>query len=158
MNITPFKQWSVSESESHTVVSNSLWPHGVYSPWNSPGQKTGVGNLSLLQGIFPTKGSNTGLPHCRWVLYQLNHKGSPRILEWIVYPFSSRSSSPRNQTGISCIASGFFTNWAIRHTETEMHVKWQKGDKSAKHRDHRQMTWFLLSKNWREFRSGSGNL
>ena len=49
--------------------------------WNSPGQNTGVGSLSLLQGIFPTQGSNPGLPHCRWILYQLSHKGSPRILE-----------------------------------------------------------------------------
>ena len=50
-------------------------------PWNSPGQNSGVGSLSLLQGIFPTQGSKPGLPHCGWILYQLNHKGSPRILE-----------------------------------------------------------------------------
>ena len=66
----------------------------TYGPWNSPGQNTGVGSLSLLQGIFPTQGSNPGLPHCRWSLYQLSHKGSPRILEWVAYPFSSRSSQP----------------------------------------------------------------
>ena len=66
------------ESESHSVVSNSLWPLGLYSPWNSPGQNTGVGSLSLLQGIFPTQGSNPCLPHCRWILYQLSHKGSVR--------------------------------------------------------------------------------
>ena len=46
-----------------------------YSPWNSPGQNTGVGSLSLLQGIFPTLGLNPGLPHCRQILYQLSHKG-----------------------------------------------------------------------------------
>ena len=103
-----------SESESFSVVSNSLRPLGIYSPWNSPGQNTGVGSLSLLQGIFPTQRLNSGLPHCRWILYQLNHKGSPRILEWVVYPFSSRSSQPRNQTRVSCIAGGFFTNWPIR--------------------------------------------
>ena len=56
--------------------------------WNSPGKNTGVGSLSLLQGIFPTHGSNSGLPHCRQILYQLSHKGSPRILEWVAYPFS----------------------------------------------------------------------
>ena len=67
---------------SHSVVSDSLRPHGLYSSWNSPGQNTGVGSLSLLQGIFPTQGSNPGLPPCRQILYQLNHKGSPRILEW----------------------------------------------------------------------------
>ena len=54
-------------------------------PWNSPGQNTGVGSLSLLQGIFPTQGLNLGLPHCRQILYQLSHKGSPRTLEWVAY-------------------------------------------------------------------------
>ena len=55
----------------------TLRPHGLYSPWNSPGQNTGVGSLSLLRGIFPSQGSNPGLPRCRWILYQLSHKGSP---------------------------------------------------------------------------------
>ena len=66
-----------SESESHSVVSDSLWLRGLYSSWNSLGQNTGVGSLSLLQGLFPTQGSNPGLPHCRWILYQLSHKGIP---------------------------------------------------------------------------------
>ena len=57
---------------------------------------TGVGSLSLLQGIFPTQGLNPGLLHCRQILYQLNHKQSPRILEWVAYPFSRRSSQPRD--------------------------------------------------------------
>ena len=70
-----------SEMESHSVVSDSLQSHGLYSPRNSPGQNTGVGSLSLLQGIFPTRRSNSGLLHCRRILYQLSHKGSPRILE-----------------------------------------------------------------------------
>ena len=79
-----------------------------------PGQHTGIGILSLLHGIFPTHGLNPGLPHCRQILYQLNHKGSPRILEWIAYPFSSSSSWPRNWTRVSRIAGRFFTNWAMR--------------------------------------------
>ena len=54
-----------------------LRPHGLYSPWNSPGQNTAVGNLSPLQGLFPTQGLNPGLLHCRRILYQLSHKGSP---------------------------------------------------------------------------------
>ena len=103
-----------SESESCSVMSISLLPHGLYSPWNSLGQNTGVGSHSLLQGIFPTQGSNPTLPLCRWILYQLNHKGSPRILEWVAYPFSSRSFQPRNQTGVPCIAGRFFTTWATR--------------------------------------------
>ena len=102
-------------------------PHGLCnsldSPWNSPGQNTGVGTLFLLQGIFPNQRSNPGLPHCRWILYQLSHKESPRILEWVAYPFSSRSSWPRNQTGVSCIAVGFFTNWDIRETLYDSYIQ-----------------------------------
>ena len=163
-------------------MSDSLWPHGLYSPWKSPGQNTGIGILSLLQGIFPTQGLNLGLLHCRWILYQLSHKwkkekslswvrlfvtpwivahqappslgfsrqeywsglpfpspedlpdpgieprspslqaealtseppGKPKILEWVAHLFSSGTSQPRNQTRVSCIAGGFFTNWAMR--------------------------------------------
>ena len=65
------------ERRSRSVMSDSLRPHGLYSPWNSPGQNTGVGSLSLFQGIFPTQGLNPGLLHCRRILYQLNHKGNP---------------------------------------------------------------------------------
>ena len=56
-------------------MSASLQPHGSYSPWNSPGQNTGVDSLSLRQGIFPTQGSNPGLPHCGQILYQLEPQG-----------------------------------------------------------------------------------
>ena len=66
-----------SESESCPVESNSLWPHWLHSPWNSPGQNTGEGSLSLLQGSFPTQGSNPDLLDCRRVLYQLSYQGSP---------------------------------------------------------------------------------
>ena len=59
-------------------------------------------------------GRDPGLLHCRWILYQLSYKGSPRILEWVAYPFSRGSSQPWNWTGVSCIASGFFTNWATK--------------------------------------------
>ena len=62
------------ESESCSVVSDSLQPHGLCSPWNSPGQNIGVGSLPLLQGTFPTQGSNPGLPHCTTILYQLSHE------------------------------------------------------------------------------------
>ena len=92
----------------------TLQPHELYRPWNSPGWNTGVGSLSLLQGIFPTQGSNPGLPHGRWILHQLSHKESPRILEWVAYSFSSGSSLPRNWTRVCCIAGGFFTNCTIR--------------------------------------------
>jgi len=77
-------------------------------PWNSPGQNTGVGSLSLLQGIFPTH--DPGLPHCRQIIYQQSHKRSSRALEWVAIPFFRESSRPRNRTGVSCIAGRFFTN------------------------------------------------
>ena len=64
-------------SESHSVKSNSLWLHGLNSPWNSLGLNTAVGSPSLLQGIFPTQGSNPSLLHCRQILYHLSHQGSP---------------------------------------------------------------------------------
>ena len=66
------------ESESLSVMSSSLQPHVLYSAWTSPGQNTGVGSRTLLQGIFPTQGANSGLLPCRRILYQLSHKGSPR--------------------------------------------------------------------------------
>ena len=68
----------VSVGERRSVMSDSLCPQGLFSPWNSPGQNTGVGSLSLLQGIFPTQGSNPGRLYCRWILYQLSHQGSRR--------------------------------------------------------------------------------
>ena len=83
-----------------------------------PGKNTGVGCHFLLQGIFPTQGSNLRLLHCRWILYQRSHRGShrgsPGILEWVDCLFSRSSSQPRNQTGVSCIAGGFFTHCATR--------------------------------------------
>ena len=86
----------------------------IYSPWSSPVQNTGVGSRSLLQEIFPTQGLNPGLLHCGWILYQLSHQGSPRILEWVAYPFSRGSSWPRNRTRVSCMAGKLFTIWATR--------------------------------------------
>ena len=152
-------------SESEVKVPQScptLWSHGLYSPWNSPGQKIEVGSLSLLQRIFPTQGSNPGLSHCRQIIYQLSQKGSSklsprgcgggglvvkscptdcdpmdynlpgssvhgilqeRILEWIAISFSRGFSQPRNQTWVSWIAGRFFTNWAMRETQTKKKKK-----------------------------------
>ena len=94
------------------------------TPWivheNSPGQNTGVGSLSLLQGFFPTQGLQPGLPYCWRILYQLSHQESPRILQWVDYHFSRGSSRPRNPTGVSCIAGGFFTSWAIREAHSQL--------------------------------------
>ena len=72
-------------------------------PWVSPGKNTGVGCHALLEVL---------LLHCRWILHQLSHQGSPVILEWVASPFYSGSSLLRDRTGVSCIAGGFFTSWA----------------------------------------------
>ena len=68
-------------------MSDSFWFHGLYSPWNSKGQNPAVGSLSVLQGIFPTQGSNPRLPHCRQILYQLSDKESPffSMIMWFFF-------------------------------------------------------------------------
>ena len=75
-----------SESLNCSVMSDSWRPYGLYStrllsPWNSPGKNTAVGCHSLLHGIFPTQGSNSGLLHCRQILYHLSHQGSSGVLQ-----------------------------------------------------------------------------
>ena len=89
----------------------------MYSPWNSPGQNTEVHSLYLLQGLFPNQGLNLGLSHCKQILYQLSHKGNPRILEWVAYPFSSRSFQTRNWNQIPCTAGD--------SSLTELIIPWQ---------------------------------
>ena len=108
-----------SERVSHSVVSNTLWPHPLQPTrllclWNSPVKNTGVSCHFLLQGIFPTQGLNWGLPLYRQTPYQLSHQGSPRILEWVVSPFSRGSSQPRDWTGVSYIAGGICISWGTR--------------------------------------------
>ena len=92
-----------------------------YSPPGSsvhedpPGKNTGVGCYALLQGIFSIQGLNPGFLHCRWILYCLSHQGNPRILEWVAYPLSGRSSQPRDQTGDSCIAGHQGSPYTLYH-------------------------------------------
>ena len=68
-----FLYWMMWSEVKVAQLCWTLRPHGLYSSGNSPGQNTEVGSLSLLQGVFPTQGSNPGLPHCRWILHQLSH-------------------------------------------------------------------------------------
>ena len=103
-----------------SVISGYLWPMD-YSPQgssihgDSPGKNTGVGFHALLQGIFPSQGSNWTLLLCRQIFSHLSHQGGPRIMEWVAYPFSSVSSWwPMDQTRVSCIAGRFFTSWTAR--------------------------------------------
>ena len=93
------------ESRSAALQADSLPAEPAAKPKN-----TGVGSPSLLQENLPTQELNRDLLHCRWILYQLSHQGSPRILEWVAHPFSSGSSCSRNRTGVSCMAGGFFTS------------------------------------------------
>ena len=117
--------WISGISQSlYMLLLNCVWksliPVWLFAtPWTIQSREFSrpeywMGSLSLLQGIFPTQGSNPSVPCCRQILYQLSHKESPRILEWVAYPFSTGSSQPRNQTRVSCITGVFFTNWAIR--------------------------------------------
>ena len=116
-----------SESESHPVVSDILLPHGLYSPWNSPGLNTGVVAFPFFRGSTEprawTQGSNPGLPHCQTDYLPAEPQGKPRNTGGLAYSFSSRPSRPSNWTRVSWIAGRFFTNWAIR--EAQMQTWWQ---------------------------------
>ena len=105
--------WPRKWNESNSVVSNSLWPHRLYSPWNSPGQNTGVDSFPFSKDL-PNPGIEPRSPSLQVDSLPTEPQGSPRVLEWVAYPFSRGSSQPRNQTGVSCIAGRFFTSWAIR--------------------------------------------
>ena len=72
--------------------------HGLYSPWNNPGQNTGVGSYSVLQGIFPTQELNPSLPNCRQILYQLSHQGS----------WATREAEPQRKPFAILNVIGFF--------------------------------------------------
>ena len=101
-----------------TLVDCSLPASSVHR--DSLGKNTWVGCRALLQGIFPTQGSNPRLPYCRQIFYHLNHQGSPRILEWVPYHFSRGSSQFRDWTQVSHIADGFFTIWATREAQGKL--------------------------------------
>ena len=126
-------------------MSNSLPPHGLYSPWDSPGQNTGMGSLSILQGIFPPHGSNPCLWHCRRILYQLSQQGSPRILEWAAYPFSRGSSRPRSRIGVSCTAGGCFTSPGVESGSPALQADALPAQESNRGLLHRRRMLYRLS-------------
>ena len=97
----------------HSVVSDSLWPVDCSPPGPSV---HGIFQARILEwvNISFSRVSSPGLPHCRQILYQLSHQGSPRILEWVAYPFSGGSPWPRDQTQVSHIAGRLFTIGATR--------------------------------------------
>ena len=103
---------------SHVQLCNPVdcSPPGSSVHGDSPGKNSELGCHALLQGIFTTQGFDPGLQHCRWILCRLSHQGSPRIMEWVTDSLSRGTSPPRNRTGVSCIASGFFISSATRET------------------------------------------
>ena len=117
------------------IPTNSVWkmlsPVQLFvTPWNSLGQNTGMGSLSLLHGIFPTQGSNPGL-HIAGGFFTswATREAQENSMEWSIfngvniYPFSSISSRPRNLTSVSDIAGLFFTRWAIREAPSNALVE-----------------------------------
>ena len=141
------------KSESCSVMFNSLGPHGLHSSWNSPGQNIGVGSLSLLQGDLPGPGIKPRSPNCRWILYQLSHPGftHPRLLEWVAYLFSSRSSWLRNQTRVSCIADEGSPNLAykwLRARGQGARVLSEGNQGTERKRSHCKLCSYPVSKLW----------
>ena len=110
------------ESVSHSVVPNALWPHGLQStrllcPWDFPGKKTGVGCHFLLQGIFPIQGSNSGLLHCRQILYHLSYREASYSNKHFLYIYllSFDFSSPVYEflPGFSILSTTFVWFWSF---------------------------------------------
>ena len=108
MNLRAWRTTVKSESEIHSVMSDSLRPPWT---WNSPGPNTGVGSLSLLQGILPTQGLNSGLPHCRLILYQLSPNSQWDLKESAVtelLTLSGDGSPPKYCCVLPMLSSGSF--------------------------------------------------
>ena len=112
-------------SESRSVVSDSLRPHELYSAWNSPGQSSGVGSLSVLQGIFLTWGLNPGLLHCRRILYQLNHTREAKryFTQACFSPYPPHFSVHAHHLGILLKCRFWFSNSGVRFLS--LHSKYQ---------------------------------
>ena len=104
-----------AESFSHVQLSVTPWTVGFQALLSTgfSRQEYWSGLSCPPPGDLPNPGSSPGLAHCRWILYRLSQQGSLRILEWVAYPFSRGSCWPRNQTRVSCVAGGFFTNLKI---------------------------------------------
>ena len=107
------------------VMSVSLQPHGLYPArllcsWGCSRQEYWSGLPCLPPGDLPNPGIEPSFSTLQAILYSLSHHGSPRILEWLAYPFSRGTSLPRNWTGVSCIVGRFFTSWATREALNQL--------------------------------------
>ena len=118
-----WSSWVSARPESVFVLAEMS--HGLYSPRDSPGQDTGVGSLSLLQGMFPTQGANPGLPHCKRILYRLSPQGKPRISlvetnSWVIpqiWNVCPESYHPRHWDNEPRETHG---SWAFTHPHSSM--------------------------------------
>ena len=109
----------VYKCESNSVVSSSLQPRGLYNSWISPGENSGVGSRSLVQGIFPTQGSNPGLQHCSQIFLPTEPGGQPwesevhinmpegeRILPWSLFNSYREKTAHSDSAGYACVNRG----------------------------------------------------
>ena len=112
------------KSESCSVVSKSLWPHGLYSPWNSPSQNTGVGSCSLLQGTFPPQGLNSGLLHCRQILYHLSDQGIKRNARQRAILKTRSLNLPTNQYRLQKSSVSTSLELHFRNHLVKMYIRW----------------------------------
>ena len=110
-----------SESESRSVVSGSLQPHGQYSSWNSPGQNTGVGSLSLFQWILLTQESNQGLLHCRWILFQLSYQESLHVCASVQFISVAQSCPTLVTPWIAALQASLSITHLLEFTQTHVH-------------------------------------
>ena len=95
-----------------TLVTPGTVAHQASLSTGFPRQECWSGLPCPVPGDLPNLGIEARSLHCGWMLYCLSHQGSPRILEWVAYPFARGTSQPRNRTRVFCIAGGFFTSWA----------------------------------------------
>ena len=121
----PCPSLSLSVGASCSVMSDSLRPPGLFTPWNSPGQNTGVGSCCLLQGIFPTQESNPGLLHYRQILYQLSHQETLSSLKLVFIELMM----PSNHLILCCpllLLPSIFTCIRVFSNESALYIRWPK--------------------------------
>ena len=121
LNLTYFQNSTFIMCAVHSQWCLTLCDPIGCSPCNSPGQNTGGGRLSLLQGIFATQGSNPGFPHCRQILYHLSYQGAHSLEKYL---FKFLANLKIGVFGVFAtrfcefpIFFGFFTSWTTRETQ-----------------------------------------
>ena len=120
-----FQDAFITPCKKVKVVSDSLGPHGLHRPWNSPGQNTGVGSCSLLQGIFPAQGLDPGLPHCRRILYHLSHPGESHSFAGMSRLLFSQPAVTANPLSLYvCLFCAFPIDWVRVYVVSSVWTLW----------------------------------